>query len=74
MGGIAIALIVVVTATATATATTFAAVAVAGVQKALLFRKNEDGPPLLRGQSKLVETTIPATSIRIRIRIVLRLL
>lgn len=72
MGGIAIALIVVVTATATAT--TFAAVAVAGVQKALLFRKNEDGPPLLRGQSKLVQTTIPATSIRIRIRIVLRLL
>lgn len=72
MGGIAIALIVVVTATATAT--TFAAVAVTGVQKALLFRKNEDGPPLLRGQSKLVETTIPATSIRIRIRIVLRLL
>jgi len=70
MGGIAIALIVVITATATA----FAAVAVAvtGVQKALLFRKNEDGPPLLRGQSKLVETTIPATSIRIRI--VLRLL
>lgn len=72
MGGIAIALIVVVTATATAT--TFAAVAVTGVQKALLFRKNEDGPPLLRGQSKLVQTTIPATSIRIRIRIVLRLL
>jgi len=68
MGGIAIALIVVITATATA----FAAVAVTGVQKALLFRKNEDGPPLLRGQSKLVETTIPAT--RIRIRIVLRLL
>ena len=52
MGGIAIALIAVVTATAF----TAAAVVGVGVQKTLLLGKNEDGPPLLRRQSKLVET------------------